>query len=124
MVIAFCETNEAAVQEAAEAAMTPIAKRFLDQQKSSGEDSPQIAFMMATESGGIGMQLRKMMSMPEVPEAGVAASLQPKLMIVNIPEDGAFHEGPEGEITADVVEKLVGAFQSSTLERKQLQRMG
>jgi len=73
--------------------------------------------MIATEAGGIGEQLRKIMSMPE-------QSPQPKLMIINIPDNGAFHDGPEGEITPDSVEKFVAAFKASTLERKQLQRMG
>lgn len=124
-VVAFCETNEPAVQQAVEAAMAPVAQRFLDQQKSAGEDAPEIAFMIGTEAGDIGMQLRKIMSMPEIPaEAGSVVSLQPKLMIINIPDNGAFHEGPEGEITPDNVEKFVAAFKASTLERKQLQRMG
>jgi len=121
-VVAFCETNEPAVKQAVEAAMAPIAQRFIDQQKSAGEDAPQVAFMIGTESGGICMQLRKIMSMPELPESG-AVSVQPKLMIINIPDDGAFYEGPDEEITADNVEKFVAAFQASTLERKQLQRM-
>merc|ERR1711924_508132 len=111
---AFCETNEPAVQQAVEAAMAPIAQRFLNGQKSAGEDAPEIAFMIATEAGDISMQLRNLMSMPE-------AGGQPKLMIINIPDNGAFHDGPEGEITQDSVETFVAAFKASTLERKQLQ---
>merc|ERR1712054_409355 len=113
-VVAFCEANEPAVQQAVEAAMAPIAQQFLDQQKTTGEVAPQVAFMIATESGEIGMQLRKIMSMPEAPE------LQPKLMMINIPDDGAFHEGPAGEITPASVEKFVAACQAPALERKLL----
>merc|ERR1712224_319500 len=116
-VVAFCETSEPAVQQSVEAAMAPTAQKFLDQQKAAGEDAPQVAFMIGTESAGISMQLRKMMSMAE-------ESMAPKLMMINIPDNGAFHEGPEGEITAESVVKFVEAFQASTLERKQLQRMG
>lgn len=55
-------------------------------------------------------------------KAGTACSLPPKLMIINIPEDGAFFEGSEGSITADVVKDFVAAFEAGKLERKQLQK--
>jgi len=116
-VVAFCETSDPAMQKTVEDAMTPMAQQFLDKEKTAGEDAPEIAFMIATESGGISEQLRKIMSMPE------AGGVEPKLMLINIEDNGAFHEGPEGDITPDSVAKFVAAFQASTLERKQLQRM-
>merc|ERR1712196_168302 len=118
-VVAFCEANEPEEQRKVEQAMAPIAEEFLKKQKAAGEDAPELAFMIGTESGGISTQLREVMSMPELPP-----SKKPKLMILNIPDDGAFHEGPEGEITPVRVAKFVADFQASTLERKQLRRMG
>jgi len=115
-VVALCETSEAATQKVIEEAMTPIAKRYLDAQKAQGEEDPKLAFMISTETGGIGGQLRKILDLPEID----GASMPPKLMLLDIPSGGAFFEGPEGEITSDVLEKFVSGWEDSSLERKEL----
>merc|ERR1712216_622025 len=66
-VIALCETSEAAEQKSIEEMMTPIAQRYLDQQKAAKEESPAIAFMIGTAAGGICGQLRNLMSLPSLP---------------------------------------------------------
>merc|ERR1712070_1164071 len=109
-IIAFCEGGSA---EAAEAAMTPLAAKFLADAKAAGEDEPEIGFAIITESGGIAPQLRKLMSME---------GEEPRLMILDIPDQGGYYEGPAGAITEDVVAKLVEDYKSKSLERKQLQR--
>lgn len=118
-IVALCETSDAATQKVIEEAMTPIAKRYLDAQKAQGEEDPKLAFMISTETGGIGEQLRKVMDLPEV--EGVA-SMPPRLMLLDIPSGGAFFEGPEGAITSDVLEKFVSGWEDSSLQRKQLKR--
>lgn len=55
-------------------------------------------------------------------KAGSGSALPPKLMLINIPDDGAFFEGPEGDVTADVVGKFVASFEAGSLERKQLEK--
>jgi len=57
----------------------------------------------------------------EKANAGGAKSLAPKLMILDIPDQGGYYEGPEGEITADSVKKLVDDYSAKSLERKQLE---
>jgi len=42
-------------------------------------------------------------------------------MLINIPEDGAFYAGPEGEITVDAIEKILRDYEAGSLEKKQLQ---
>jgi nucleoredoxin len=116
VVVAFCETADAAAQKAAEEAISPLAKKYINAAKEKGEDDPNVCFMIATESGGISGQLRNMMSLATLPPA------QPKLMLINIPDDGAFYDGPEGEITPEAVEQFVNAFEAGSLERKQLQK--
>jgi len=62
---------------------------------------------------------------PDCQQACAAATRStqpPKLMVIDIPSDGAFFEGPEGCLTAATVEKFVADFQAGSLERKQLQR--
>jgi nucleoredoxin len=115
VVIAFCETADAAAQKAVEEAMSPLAKKYIDAAKADGEDDPKVCFMIATEAGGISGQLRKMMSM-------TTDQAPSKLMLVNIDDDGAFYDGPAGEITPEAVEQFVTAFEAGSLERKQLQK--
>jgi nucleoredoxin len=45
----------------------------------------------------------------------------PRLMLLDIPDEGAFYEGPEGEITEEAVAKFVADYQAKNLERKHLQ---
>lgn len=42
-------------------------------------------------------------------------------MLVDIPDDGGYYEGPEGEITEPIVRKLVDDYLAKKLERKQLE---
>jgi len=97
-----------------EDAMTPLAAKFLADAKAAGEDEPEIGFAILTSGGGIGPQLRSLMKVPESPA--------PRLMILDIPDEGGFYEGPEGEITEEVVAKLVEDYKGKSLDRKQLQK--
>jgi len=114
-VIAFCESCDAASQAHIMEQMTPVAKHYLDEKKAEDLDDVKFGFMVAKEVGGIAERLRELMSLPE-PEAS-----KPRLMLIDIPEDGAFYEGPEGEITQAAVEKFLRDYESGSLERKQLQ---
>jgi len=171
-MVALCETADAAAQKATEMAMTPLAEKYQDA-KAAGEEDPKIAFMIGKASGGISVQLRKIMGLPSPPPAAhehllaehdqnggnwgcdgcnrggrpavkrfrctegcdfdyceecngkvgtTAELLPPKMMILNIPDGGAFFEGPEGDITADAVKQFVDSFEAGKLERKQLER--
>lgn len=54
-------------------------------------------------------------------KAGSASEAKlPKLMLVDIPDNGAYYEGPEGEVTEATVQTLVNNYLAKTLERKQL----
>merc|ERR1711977_166147 len=115
-VIALCETNDAAAQQAAYAAMEPLATKYLEEAKAAGEEDPKVAFTMATEGGGIGDRLREMFKLPPL-EGG---TLPAKLMLCDIPDEGGYYEGPEGPVTAESVAKFVEDWTNKTLERKQL----
>merc|ERR1711904_245560 len=101
-----------------EAAMTPVGKRFLASrsktvalQTSKGcfrhcNTYQEIAFSIVTESSAIGSRLRSDMSMPSLPPSkfeAPAVEQPPRLMLVDIPGGDSFYEGPDGEITEDVV---------------------
>jgi len=56
-------------------------------------------------------------------ETGAASAVMPpKLMLVNIQDDGAYFDGPEGEVTSKSVEDFVTAFKAGTLEKKKLKK--
>jgi len=112
-VIAFCEGNAEACK-AAEAAMTPLGTSFKEKAKAAGEEDPEFAFLVATEAGGVAAKIRAMTGLPE-------EATTPKLMLLDIPDDGGFYEGPEGPVTTKAVEKLIEDFQAKALARKQLQ---
>lgn len=114
-VIACCEGASPDDCKRIEDAMTPLAAKFLADAKAAGEEEPEIGFAMLSEPGGIGPQLRQLMSMGE-------PSGEPQLMILDIPDQGGFYAGPVGAITEDVVGKLVEDYKSKSLERKQLKR--
>jgi len=114
-VIAFCESSDTATHKAIEEQMTTVAQRYIDEKKAQELDDVKFSFMIATETGGIAERVRELMSLP-----ATEASM-PKLMIIDIPEDGAFYEGPEGEITVAAIEKLLRDYEAGSLERKQLQ---
>merc|ERR1712137_10783 len=113
-VIAMCEGGSVGDSKRIEAAMTPLASQFLADAKAAGEEEPEIGFALLTEKGGMGSQIRSLMSLGE-------PTVEPQLMILDIPDEGGFYVGPVGAITEDVVAKLVGDYKSKSLERKQLQ---
>lgn len=114
-VIAFCEGASAADCKKIEDAMTPFGAEFLAAAKAAGEEEPEIGFAMQSEDGGIGPQIRQLMNMGASPD-------EFRLMILDIPDQGGYYEGPAGEITEEVVAKLIEDYKSKALERKQLQR--
>eukprot|EP00413_Alexandrium_margalefii_P013562 CAMPEP_0204532544 /NCGR_PEP_ID=MMETSP0661-20131031/11780_1 /ASSEMBLY_ACC=CAM_ASM_000606 /TAXON_ID=109239 /ORGANISM="Alexandrium margalefi, Strain AMGDE01CS-322" /LENGTH=417 /DNA_ID=CAMNT_0051538795 /DNA_START=85 /DNA_END=1338 /DNA_ORIENTATION=+ len=115
VVVALCESAGEEAQKAAEAAMTPLAKASMDEAKAKGEETPELSFMIAKEDDGISQQIRKMTGLD-------GAKAAPKLIIINIPDDGAFYLGPDGEITEAVVQKFAQDFKAGSLERKQLEK--
>jgi len=95
--------------------MKPVAQAYLDKQKEEGADSPACGFMIATQKGDLSERLRTLMSLP-------TGSSVPRLTLLDIDDEGAFYEGPQGELTADVLTKFVTDFEQKVLTRKQLKK--
>merc|ERR1711869_174111 len=96
-VIAFCEGCHANAQASAIEAMTPLAQKYLERQREGSDEDLACAFRIATDIQGLPARLREVMSMPK--EAG----LEPALVLLDTPQNGAFYTGPVGEITQDAV---------------------
>jgi nucleoredoxin len=114
-VIAFCEDCHPGIQASVMEGMRPLAQKYLDKQTADGEEDPDIAFMIATEDGGMAARIREIIKLPK-------GSNQPRLMLMNIPDEGSYYDGPEGEVTAEVVTKFVADFEAKALKRQQLKR--
>jgi len=55
-------------------------------------------------------------------KAGAATEARPpKLMLLDIPDNSGFYEGPEGPVTTEAVEKLVADYKAKAIARKQLE---
>ena len=54
--------------------------------------------------------------------AVVAEAKPPKLMLLDIPDEGGFYEGPEGPVTTEAVEKLLADYKAKAISRKQLEQ--
>lgn len=134
-VIALCELVDDSSACAMEAAMEPLAKKFIAAAKDNGEEEPQVAFGIAKSQTEISVQLRKMMSLDLLPpkshehelakqDEGCAESVKvpPRLMIMDL-TNGEFVEGPIGDdvVSSVVVEKFVTDFNDGKLEKKALQ---
>jgi len=117
-LIAFCELADAATKSSIFAAMKGIAEEYLNKAKSAGEDDPEVAFTMATEKDGLPAQIRGMLGMKSL--EGVSEGVIPRLMLVDIPDEGGYYEGPEGPITAESVKTYVNEYMAKKLDRKQL----
>jgi len=116
-LLVFCETSDEGTKKAIEDALCPIAKEFLDKAKAAGEEDPEIAVMMATSAEGLSGKIRGMVSLPDV-EA--TSKLAPRLILLDIPDNGGFYTGPEGEISTEVVRKFLADYSAKTLTRQQL----
>lgn len=114
-VIAFCEGGSTETKEAVEAAMAPLGRKFRDEAKAKGLEDPEMSFAVITESSDLSARIRSLLQLPSL------VSESARLMLLDIPDDGGFYEGPEGEIAEEVVTKLVADYQAKSLTRKQLQ---
>lgn len=115
-VVVFCETQTAEEQNALQVELTPLAQKYLD--KADGED-PDFAFVMSTQSEGLGSRVRSMLGLPDCGKP--AEPMAPQLALIDIPSDGAFYLAPKDTaINAATVEKFLADFAKGSLERKQL----
>merc|ERR1711879_454350 len=97
-------------------AMTAVARRYVEEAKAKDTDQ-EVAFLIATESDRLTTQIRPDLGMANVADKPEQPA---RLMLVDIPSDGAYYEGPEGEITSDVVQKLIADWKDNKLTKKTL----
>merc|ERR1712061_609058 len=120
-LVVLCDECEADKQTAIRKALEPVAKRYADEAKQSGED-PKYIFLLAT--GGITEQLKSLTQQDSSPASrpgcGWAclgrkgagkkvskAGKEPEWLLVDIPDNGGFYFGGAGEVTTEGIEAFL-----------------
>lgn len=93
------------VKAAAKAVLEPIAEAS----KAAGVE---MGFFYAPTAEGPVDQVRKLTKLP--------AAGKPKMVILDIPDNGGYYVSPAEEVTADTVEGFLSAYKANGLERQQL----
>jgi len=115
-VLIFCESSDAAGVDALTQALEPVAAKYIEHAKATGED-PEVCFMIATRGAELAPRIRGMVGFPEDPSAETA----PRMALLDIPDDGGYYVAPEGsEVTAASVKEFLASYRAGKLERKQL----
>jgi len=76
-VLVFCETSDADEQKAIQDNLTPIAEKYIQKAKETGDD-PAFNFVMVTESSGLAPRVRGMIQLPSLPPSPHAHPLEKK----------------------------------------------
>jgi len=113
-LMVFCETSDDGTKKAIEETLTPIAKEYLDKAKAEGEEDPEFAFMIATSPEGLTGRIRGMVGMEG------DAKQAPTIVLMDIPDNGGFYRGPEGDVSTEVVRKFLADYAAKALTRQQL----
>lgn len=105
------EKASKAKQAEVTAALEPMAKEFLAAVKGTDEE-PTSLFFVACEEGGVASQIRKMTKVGDPSE-------EPAIVVLNIPDDGAYYL-PKGELTEAGVRKMLEEVNTKVYTREQL----
>ncbi|CAK0878798.1 unnamed protein product [Prorocentrum cordatum] len=115
-LLIFCESSDAAGVDALTQALEPLAAKYIEQAKATGQD-PDFCFMLAAEGADLAPRVRGMVGLPETPSAGAV----PRMALIDIPDQGGYYLAAEGsEVTAASVERFLADYKAGALERKQL----
>merc|ERR1711943_48878 len=112
-LLLFCETSEDTAKKALESMLTPVAEKFQKAAEAASSD-PEFAFTIVTDAGGLAERIRGMV--------GLAEKTDPQLVLMDIPDKGAYYIGAaSANLTAEVVESFLADYKAGgKLERKQL----
>merc|ERR1712232_155707 len=113
-LLLFCETSDDTAKKALESMVTPVAEKFQKAAKAASSD-PEFAFTIVTDdAGGLAERIRGMV--------GLAEKTDPQLVLMDIPDEGAYYIGAaSASLTAEVVESFLADYKAGgKLERKQL----
>jgi len=116
-IVIMCEKAEATVQEALVEAMTPLAKKYIQEAKTTGNDVKCI-FLIAKDDGP--MQQLKSLTQKEAGEAIEKAGSKPVMLLFDIPDNGGFYLSSAEEITTESIAAFIQSKEEGKETRLQL----
>jgi len=116
-IVIMCEEAEATVQEALVEAMTPLAKKYIQEAKESGDDVRYI-FLIAKDGGP--MKQIKALTQKEAGEAIKQAGSKPVMLLFDIPDNGGFYFSSAKEITTESIAAFIQSKEEGKETRFQL----
>lgn len=114
-VVVLMENGDDSDQADAKEALIPFGTSLAKDKKDSAE-GPEILFFYAFAPSPMASQVRKLCSLPAVEKSGD----DPVMILLNIPDRGAFYKSSATEITTATVGAFIDDFKSGSLTRNQL----
>jgi len=139
-IAVFAEALLPAQKDAIEKQLEPLAKKYKDEAKASGDD-PKYIFFLAKDSEGPVPRVRELCKLGaaaslsattvatkgEQSPVGLVRSISNELappcaqmVLLNIPDNGGFYVAETVEVTTEAVASFIADFEAKKLERKQL----
>jgi nucleoredoxin len=116
-LVVLCEGAGAAVQAACQAALRDVGAEVAAAGKASASGEPELICFVATASSGPVPQVKNLCALPPAPTS------QPTLLLLDIPNDGAFYtQVPDEGVTAESLRAFLAAYRAKTLTRQQLKK--
>lgn len=114
-VVVLMENGDDSDQADAKEALIPFGTRLAKEKKSSPE-GPEMLFFYAFAPSGMASQVRALCKLPAVEKSGD----EPVMILLNIPDQGAFYVSAASEVSPATVGALLDGFKAGTLQRQQL----
>jgi len=118
-VVIMCEECDSAVQQSIEETMRPLAQRYIEEAKKSGED-PKYIFLIA--KGGGPIEQLKELTKAAAGEQIAAAGSKPVMLLFDIPDNGGFYLAGTNDISTDGIEAFLKSKEAGNEKRLQLGR--
>merc|ERR1712118_184756 len=118
-IVVMCEGADAATQKSVEEALEPLAKKYIEEAKATGDD-PKYIFLIA--KGGGPIEQLKALTKKDAGDAIAAAGTKPVMLLFDIPNNGAFYLSSTTDITSASVEAFLRSKEDGGVQRMQLSR--
>jgi hypothetical protein len=124
-VLVMCEGADKATQTAIEEAMEPLAKKYIEKAKQTGED-PEYIFLISKGARAGPVEHLKALTKKEAGDTISSAQVkkQPVMMLLDIPDNGGFYLSGADDvvITTETIAAFIAHKEAGRAKRMQLQR--
>lgn len=116
-IVIMCEGCDSTAQQSIVEAMTPLAKRYIEEGKKCGED-PKYIFLIA--KGGGPIDQLKSLTKKDAGDEIAAAGNKPVMLLFDIPDNGGFYLAATNDISTGSIEAFLKSKEAGNEKRCQL----